>query len=336
LNDRLKDFASKAKTTYRKEKDEFKNRHGDTIRSGLSDVGRVFLRIFMIFVGFIILFMGIALTVVYLSVLFKFPVIAVMDQAGMQSFPLYSLVERIFSTDTDLRTFTTGLMILIGIPLVMILWGGIRLIFNLPRVKFLAGLAGFAWVCALIITLIFGFKVANSFRYPGEFTRESALSLLRNDTLHVVADRHLPLGFQWEKSGVFYFREARMAISNDREIIRGIPLLKFKTSKDSTARILVITTAKGAFKNDANENAERVNYEWQQKNDTLVLSDSFVLPDDEKWRLQEARVEVQLPEGTAVTIDENLHPNLGYHKHITDDYPIGTLFIMSNDGLVRK
>jgi phage shock protein PspC (stress-responsive transcriptional regulator) len=336
LKDKFKDFASKAKTTVRKEKDEFKTRHGDQIRDGLSDVARVFLRIFLIIVGILVLMLGIGLTVVYLSLLFKFPVVAVMDNAGMHSFPLYSIIDRIFANDADLRTFATGLMIVAGIPLIMMLWGGIRLIFNLPRVKFLAGLAGFAWVCALIITLIFGLKVANSFRYQGEFSKESVLNIAKTDTIHVIADRHLPEDLNWERSGVFYFPEMRMAISNDKEVLRGIPLIKFKTSKDSVARIIILTTSRGAFTNEANENAEKINYEWQQKNDTLVLSDSFILPEDEKWRKQEARVEVQLPEGTTITIDEHLHPVLGYHKNITTHDPIGTLFVMTNDGLVRK
>jgi phage shock protein PspC (stress-responsive transcriptional regulator) len=335
LNDRVKDFASKARSTLKKEKDEFKSRHGDNIRSGISDAGRVFLRIFLVILGVIILFIGIALSVVYLSILFKFPVVAVMDHAGMQEFPLYSVIDRIFTSDTDIRTFVTGLMILFGIPLVMMLWGGIRLIFNLPRVRFLAGLAGLAWVCALIITLIFGFKVANSFRYPGEYTREAELKIVRADTIHIVAEQHLPPDFHWEESGVFYFPEMRMALSNDEEIIRGIPLIKFRTSKDSIARIIILATAKGAFKNDAVENAEKINYSWQQKNDTLVLSDSFILPDDEKWRKQEVRVEVQLPEGTTVTIDEHLHPFLGYHKNISSHDRNGKFYLMTEEGLVR-
>jgi len=335
LNDRVKDFASKAKSTFRKEKDEFKSRHGDNIRNGLSDVGRIFLRIFLFFLGVIILFMGIALSVVYLSILFKFPVVAVMDHAGLQAFPLYSVIDRIFTSDTDIRTFVTGLMILSGIPLIMMLWGGIRLIFNIPRVKFLAGLAGLAWVCALIITLIFGFKVANSFRYPGEYAREAELDIVRADTIHIVAEKHLPPDFRWEKSGVFYFPEVRMALSNDEEIIRGIPLIKLRNSKDSIARIIILATAKGAFKNDAIENAEKINYNWQQKNDTLVFSDSFILPEGEKWRKQEVRVEVQLPEGTTITIDEHLRPFLGYHKNISRHEKIGTLFMMTNEGLVK-
>ena len=293
------------------------------------EIGRAFLRIFVVFLGVIILFTGIALTVVYLSVLIRFPVVAVMDQAGMQAFPLYALVERIFSTDTDLRAFVTGVMILAGIPLVMMIWGGIRLIFNLPRVKFLAGIAGLAWVCALIITIIFGLKVANSFRYPAEVPKETALNITGKDTLHILANRYLPEDSLWEKSGVFYLDEFRLVVSNNKDMLRGIPVIKFKPSGDSTAILNLITSAKGAFKEQAIENAEKIEYEWQQRNDTLFLSDSYVIPDNEKWRRQGVRVEVKLPAGTTVTIDEKLHPFLGYHRSITPEDRLGMYYYMN-------
>jgi hypothetical protein len=88
--------------------------------------------------------------------------------------------------------------------------------------------------------------------------------------------------------------------------------------------------------NEATERAEEVNYSWQLNHDTLSLSDSFVLPAEDKWRKQEVRVEVQLPEGTAISFDDRLQPFLGYHKNISMRDRIGTLYIMSNEGLVKS
>jgi len=335
LKNKLNDLTSKARHTYRKQREEFKTNHRDQFRDGIGEVGHVMMRIIFIFLGILILILGIALTMAYLSIIFRFPVIMLMDQAGMHTFPLYSVIERIFENDADLRTFATGLMVLAGIPLLMMLWAGIRLIFNLPRAKFISGIAGIIWVCALIISLIFGLKVANSFQKPGEFTRESVIKVISSDTLHIVANRSLPEDSDWEESGDFYFPEIRMVVSNDQKLLLGIPLLKFKPSTDSITRLILITSAKGAFTDEATESAEKINYDWQLKNDTLLLSDSFVLPEEDKWRKQEARVEVLLPEGTTVSLDEHLDPILGYHKNISRHDRIEKLYIMSKEGLVR-
>lgn len=334
MNTQLKDLANKAKTTYRKEKEDFKMKHGATIRNGLGEIGRLILRIFLIFIGFIILFFGMAFSVLYLSILFKFPVLTAFNDADIQLFPLYAVIDKVFVNDGDIRTFVTGMMILIGIPLVMMLWVGIRLIFNLPRVKFLAGAAGFVWICALIITLVFGFKVVNSFSKTGEFARQVPFGIDKTDTLFVRSEGILPVDEYWERTGLYYFDEARMAVMNDTQVIYGIPLLKFKLSSDSTGHINVVTMARGSSTMNAVETAEMVDYRWKQSGDTLFLADNFTLDGEQKWRMQKTRVEVLLPEGTSVIIEPKVQPLMGYHRNISFHEPIGTLFVMTNDGLV--
>jgi phage shock protein PspC (stress-responsive transcriptional regulator) len=336
VNKKLHEFSARAKQSFRAQKADFKNRHQPHIMDGLSEIGRLMLRLLVIFCGFIILTIGIVLTVAYLSILFRFPVIAVMDHAGIQAFPLYELTERIFETDTDLRAFSTGLMVLAGIPLLMMLWAGIRLIFAIPRVRVVSNIAGVIWICALVITLVFGFKVANSFRGTGEFALETPLDVRSSDTLFVTTEGRLPLGKGWERSGMFYFSEARIAVMNDEKVLYGIPLVKFKASNDSTALIIVTTNARGVSTTEAVETAERVDYQWNHKNDTLVLSDNFTLPEDEKWRKQETRVEVRLPEGTTIMIDKNVYPIMGYHKNVAKRERIGTMYYMDNEGLVKR
>jgi hypothetical protein len=242
----------------------------------------------------------------------------------------------VFETDTDLRAFSTGMMVLLGIPLLMMLWAGIRLIIGIPRVKMIAGIAGMIWICALVITLIFGIKVGNSFRATGEFARQVPMNIQRDDTLYVVTDGRLPLGKGWERSGMFYFSDARLAVMNDSQVIYGIPLLKFKLSSDSAGHINVATIARGTTTMQAMETAEKVEYKWKQHGDTLVLSDNFTLPSEEKWRMQKTRVEVMVPEGTTVKIDKNVYPMVGYHTNVSRHDRIGTLYYMSNVGLVKR
>lgn len=336
VKEKLHDLSQKARHSYRTTRDDLRTRHGDQVRNGLSGMGRLLLRALVICCGIFILILGIALTVAYLSVLFRFPVIAHMGPYGLQTFPVYELVDRVFATDTDLRAFSTGLMILFGIPLLMMLWAGIRLIFGIPRTRTIAGIAGLIWVLALVITLIFGFKVANSFRGTGEFARQVPVDISSTDTIYITTNGRLPLGKSWERSGMSYFSDARLAIVSDSQIIYGIPMLKFKLSDDSTGHINVATMARGTTTMEAMETAERVDYKWEKIGDTLVFSDNFTLPANEKWRLQKTRVELYLPEGTTVKIDKNVYPFMGYHKNISDDERIGTLYYMNNTGLVKR
>jgi phage shock protein PspC (stress-responsive transcriptional regulator) len=335
FKNKFKDFKSKAKSTYRKQKEEFKSHRPDQFLDGIGEIGRVILRIFLIFLGFVILLLGILLTINYLSIFFHYPVIAYMGQAGIQTFPLYSIIERVFANDADLQTFATGLMVLIGIPLIMMLWAGIRLIFNLPRARFIRGIAALLWFCALVITLIFGLKVSNSFRNQGEFNRESILKINKPDTLHLVTIHNLPENLGWDHSAMLQIPEFRVVISEDAKGFYGIPELKIKPSSDSTARIVISTSARGPFSGEAAERAENITYYWHLKSDTLYLSESFILPGEEKWRKQEILIQLYLPAGTVFHIDKNMSPILGYHKHYSRHEMAGAMFIMTDEGLRR-
>jgi phage shock protein PspC (stress-responsive transcriptional regulator) len=336
LKDKLHDFTSRTKSNFRKRKEEYKSGQKNQFLDSLGEIGHVFLRIFLILIGFVILVVGVALTFIYFSIVFHFPVITLFDHAGPHAFPLYSMIDRIFDNDADLRTLSTGLMIVIGIPLLMMLWGGIRLIFNLPRAKFVSGAAALIWVCAFVITLIFGFKVFNSFQYQGNFNKETVLAIKKPDTLQLVTTQNLPKSLSLKHSDMINIPEWRVVVTEDSNVFYCIPELKIKPSIDSTARLVVSTSARGPFSGEAGEMAENINYTWQLRGDTLFLPDCFTLSSQEKWRKQEARIDLFLPVGTVFNIDENMSPILGYNKNYSRHEMAGSRFVMTADGLQKR
>lgn len=335
LKDKLHDFTSKAKSTVRQRRDEYKRGHRDQFMDSIGEIGRVFLRIFLIIAGIAILTIGISLTFVYLAVVFHYPLITLFDHSGVHTFPLYPVIDRIFENDADLSTLTTGLMVLIGIPLLMMVWGGIRLIFSIPRARFISGIAALIWICAMVITLIFGFKVFNSFRYQGNFTKETILKINKPDTLQLVTIKNMPPSSHWNHAEMIKIPEWRLAVTDDANVFYCIPNLKIKPSNDSIARFVAGTSARGPFSNEAAERAENIDYTWKLSHDTLYLSDSFILSKDEKWRNQQANIELYLPAGTAFHIDENMTSILGYHKNYSRHDMAGRTMIMTENGPER-
>ncbi len=326
----------KAKYTFRKKKAEFHSGHRDQFLDSIGEIGRVFLRIFLIIIGIVIILLGIALTLGYLSIVFRYPLISLFDHSGVHTLPIYPLIDKIFENDADLRTFSTGLMIVLGIPLLMMLWAGIRLIFAIPRAKFIGGIAAIIWFCALVVTLIFGLKVSNSFRYQGNFNKETILQINRPDTLQLVTILNLPQTSDRNHSDLIKIPEWRMMVPEDASAFYSIPELKIKPSPDSTARLVVSTSARGPFSGEAAERAENIDYKWQFKGDTLFLSDSYILLPEEKWRKQETLLQLYLPVGTVFHIDKNMSPILGYHKNYTRHDMAGALFVMTDKGIVKS
>ncbi len=335
LEERLNGITDKARETYRQRKAEFDRDQRPRMARGFSNIGQILLRVLLIFTGIVVFITGLILTVAFLAILFRFPETALLEPSSPGFFPLYPALDLIFNTDADLRTFATGLIVVTGIPLLMILWAGIRLIFGLPRARFISGIASFIWICALVITLVFGFKAFNAFRYEAESRQEKELDLSPGDTLSLITRYRLPDDLDWSRSGYFHFQECRMALANDEQVFYGIPLLRIKPAKDSLNMLARIGSACGPFRDEAEENAERIVYDWSLSGDSLILSDSYRLAPGEKWRRQELRLELLLPEGAVVRIDRNSSRILARHGELSRRDLSGGVFVMTEDGLER-
>jgi len=333
LKNKLNDLTHKAKGSYRKTRESFNQSQRDQVRSGLHTAGRIIARVILIFIGFIIFIIGLALSLAFLAIVFKFPVLSVADHAEFGGVPLYPALSMIFSTDSDLRIFTTALFVVLGIPLLIMLWEGIRLIFNLPPVRYLGRISALAWIIALVFVFAFGIKTYNSFRYQREFTREEILPTGNIDTIRLVTPFHLPVNLDWSHSGYYYFPEWRLALTENENVLFGIPRLRIYASSDSLSRLVTVASARGSFQDDAEEIARRIQYDWKLSGDTLRLPDSFILHEGENWRKQELELKLYMPEGTIFKVDEHSERILrGNSKYARTDLA-GKTCIMEGKGI---
>ena len=180
LKNKLNDLTNKAKGSYRKGKENFDRNHKEQVAGGFSSAGRVLLRVLLIFIGFFIFLVGLMLSLTFLAVIFKFPFLDFIYHTDFVPIPIYPALDLIFSNDADLRTFATAVLAVLGIPLLLMLWAGIRLIFDLPPVRYLGRIATLVWFCFLVIAMVFGVKTINPFRYQAEYVAEDYLGNTTN------------------------------------------------------------------------------------------------------------------------------------------------------------
>jgi phage shock protein PspC (stress-responsive transcriptional regulator) len=305
LKSKINDLTNKAKGSYRKGKENFNRDHREHVSGSFSAAGRLLLRILLITIGFFIFLVGLFLSLSFLAIIFKLPFLNFLYYNDIGPIPLYPALDMIFSNDADLRTFITAIFAVLGIPLLLMLWAGIRLIFSLPPVKYLGRSAFVFWICCAAIALIYGMKTYNSFRYQGEFVVEETLLTQEIDTMRVITPYNLPANLNWGRSGFYYFPEGRLVLSDEEKTIYGIPRLKIYPSPDSTSRLVTVLRARGPFRDDAEEIAAGIRYDWKLSGDTLTLPDSFIISDGENWRKQEMELKLYLPQGTIFSLDEN-------------------------------
>jgi len=282
------------------------NNIGNAFMSVISITAKVFgkiLGVAFLVVGSIIL---VALTVGLLSVSAE-NVYFSNDFISMIWLP--GLFEYVTNTGTSWLLSISVLVVLI-IPVIVVIYWGILLLFNVKSNKYL-GIGTFSiWVLAIIIATLTSLNIAASFSSVDHSTHKESIQcdsthnyyftltpntdellVLDEDDIDNIHDLHI-------------FIDQRMIIPGDGQI-RHIPEIEFYTSKDSCPELQLLYYARGANKNEAGENLKTIKYNYEVQ-DSIIYFDPYYYITSEKFRAQFVKVKVFIPEGNTFTIDKSL------------------------------
>ena len=333
IKEKVSEMAGKAKETYHRKKAEFVAEDHSYVKDNLRSVGHFFLRVLGILSGIVIFLMAASLSLLFLFILFRFPGVTVAEHVEFGIFPFFPFLNMLFENDADLRTFGIGMIVLVGIPLLLLMLAGIRLVFRIPSIRYVNGAAGWIWLLTFIITLVFGFKIASSFRSDGEFNKEETLVFPAGDTLALSLKGNLPTDNSWGYQKSYISHEWGFYLTDFNDTIYGIPQLRISRSKDSSIHIQESYYSRGRTHMDASERAEAIIFAWTLDSNRLVFPESYLIPPGQQWRRQEVIVDLQLPEGMIFKTDNrisNITTSIkGYSRYKMDD----SILIMTEEGV---
>ncbi|PLX07091.1 MAG: hypothetical protein C0596_13250 [Marinilabiliales bacterium] len=310
----LSNIEKSVKKEYDDLKKNFKNIKTKKTTDTLNNIGKAILSLISItakvlgkVLGVAFLITGtsilVALTIGLLSVS-KENVFFANDFINMIWLP--GLLENITNTGTS-WLLSISLLVVFVIPVIVVIYWGILLLFNVKSNKYL-GIGTFTlWVLAIIVATITSLNVAASFssveqntitetiqcdsisNYYFELNPEAEeLKLLNEDDInninyfHIFIDQHL--------------------IVNDGNEIKHLPEIEFYTTKDSCPELEFIYYARGANKKEAGENIKSIKYNYEI-NDSIIYFDPYFYITSEKYRAQFVKVKVFIPEDHTFIID---------------------------------
>lgn len=224
---------------------------------------------------------------------------------------------------------------LIGIPVVgLVLWLG-RTIFRFKSPAWLGSGLGIFWVLNFISLLLLGGWAAQSYRQNGSVSRNLDLSGMSTDTLRVEwAGKGPAADFDnWftEDDG-FYIGGKGLKVN---EMIR----INIRRSETGRFECTQTIRARGANGAEAEENAAKTNFEMLFTGNILKVPTGYEIKEGNKWRAQEIRITISVPEGKYIVFDDvvnNRVRNVDYadpdNDYYISDYP-EKVFRMTERGL---
>lgn len=297
-----------------KVKDVDYQKYGNQAKNGatsaataIGDVITFILKVFVKLIGIlIILLAGGGLILLFIGLF-------TVGTFGLIDAPWSSYVEMAVS-GTPLWLMWLISFLLAGIPLfflfilgLKILVGRLRSIGN-PAKLVLLGL----WIIAFIGGAIIAVQQATHRAFDGEQVVSETLPISANDTLY--------LGMQSDSnysSSIYRSTDFKIKYNDkDEKVLYSSDVrLIVKATKDSLAKLEVVKSAEGKDYKEAKERAQNIDYNTSFSGNELLLNSFFTSPAEFKYRDQEVKVTLYLPEGTTLFADNNtstFHRNTDY------------------------
>ena len=310
-------------------------------RSVLDEIFHVIGRILLVFLKIILFIIGISFIIAGVS--------AIMGLTGLvffrhSFFPVelfhgtfYSLREffGFFTSPANITIFTMALFFAIIIPVIALIYGGIKLIFRFKAKDKVIGLTALVlWILSLIFLVTMTAYEGRSF-LNSEWNKESEfLEEFDSDTLRISmeSDPGIP-GFN--DSWFLEYKDEWNIISGDEKVYGKIDL-DIEYFDGDQFEIVIYKQSQGPSRLAASVNANHIEYDYNQDGPNLVLDPYFSIDKEHKWRSPDLEVNILVPEGKYIYLDKTTLNFLDDADNIDNDslwkLP-GKTWKMTEDGL---
>ncbi|MBG0859447.1 MAG: PspC domain-containing protein [Bacteroidales bacterium] len=296
------------------------SRVGSALNEIFRAIGKVLiivLRILLIITGVSLVIAGFAALLTFILVfIFKYPGAFSTDVVGYNLSYLPDFLNYIV-TPKMVPWIKILITVVVSIPLVAMIYGGVRMIFWFRARDGFVWLTGLIiWVMSLAALSVILFNEGVSF---GESEKISMQEYFREapDTLYIRSGRSIS-DLQVDNEISVPDEDYQVFISDEKKEVYIRTQLYIAPAEDNSAGIKVIKRSSGRNKTDARERAERLQYNYSISGKTLYLDEFFTIPANTKWSFDFVGITVRVPEGTIIYMDKTTERL--YNPHDDDDF----------------
>ncbi len=280
----------------------------DAINNFFKAIGMIFLlilRAVLVLIGVVLVLVGFISLVSFLGVLLFSNSLFFPDIFDIPRFYLPHILP-IFTDTGNIPLLIIALLLVILIPLVALIYGGIKIIFRLKVKDKAIGLIAFIiWIISLAsLTSIAVFEGVN-FSKNASIKTTHVLDYSGYDTIYL-AMQEKPYNFQHQDMFSFEFDHQGIYRDPETGTIFGKSDLNIEISESGKLELEVRKGSKGRSSEMAWEHAREIDYHWETIDSLLLFDHYFQLPVKQRWRAPYMKLSLKIPEGKVVIIDAAL------------------------------
>ena len=198
------------------------------------------------------------------------------------------------------------LLMVLGIPLFMLFYNGLRMVFHFDRIRHLGFTMFNIWVVGLFFLAWSGLKIYNLYKFKEEKQIEIALERPAADTLNLTLMADDP-GLKFIRYEKYLLMGDQKAIITDEREMFLIPHIRFEETSDSVFSVSQVTLARGKTQSEARQHLSGIRFQSAAMGSTLKISPFARLPQGECWRGQTVNLLIHVPKGKFIRFDQRFH-----------------------------
>lgn len=300
----------------------FVNRMVDFLIQLLGGFGRVFLKI----IGFFLIFVGITVLVALLASIFGNTGFINVSNHGVTSIAFSDLLLKFFNTKDQILEAKTALLLLIGIPVLMFIYQGVKILFKIKvRNQWLNIASTLLWLLGLGLSIHVLSSMSDEFKQKNVIKEQFVINSTKSNTLYL----NLPENYKWsdeddenylDEDVKFMHNKWNVMINNEKGLDFYMPVIDVQRSKTDSFELLVIKSSKGKTKKEALRRAEAISYSYMINDSNIIFNPKFQVPESEKWRAQRVKIILKVPNGKSVFLNNKIAPLIYDIDNVTNTF----------------
>ena len=219
---------------------------------------------------------------------------------------LLDLGSIVFTSRAHAMWFGIGAIVLLAVPIVGLFLAGFKLLLGTSTPKWLGIGLAVLWFGALVPTILTGLDLGNDFRRQNKVRTQVSVTQPHGNTMYLDRLATADSNFNWNMSfddGDLDMDLSGLHIENDH-VSGNWGDCDVTRSADSLFHLIVVRDAHARSAKLALARAERIEYSFKQEGDAISISPLVRFAKADKWRAQDVRFVLEVPDGKSVFFRE--------------------------------
>ena len=246
----------------------------------------------------------------------------------------FPFMSHFFLNSTHYYLLVIALVILVVIPIIALIYGGIKILFNIrTRHNVLRAFLLVIWVVALVFFI--SILAMNSTNFAAETSgkQTSRIEVKKYPRLYIEVRDNT----ENKKITQYSIFEHQFEYSQYDKSLYTQPHISLYNSENEEMSVTVEKRIHNVGMKNAQDFLERVNYGWEQK-DSVIYIDKYLNTSDKNfWMFARVDLDLRIPENQVVILSDGMCDLMNFdqqYQYCNDSALVGKPSIMTADGLM--